>query len=228
MAMTQQRFLVVLVALAVIAVSGANDAYLVEFDVQLTNDPLHQYARTNSLGISLGAVPQNSEKQGKFVMEVHPEWAPLGAARFKEMIEDDFFKGVRFFRVISGFMAQFGIHGNPEIAASWRNKKIKDDPVIESNKRYTVSFATSGPNSRTTQLFINFVDNSGLDGSGFAPFAKVISGTEVVDQIVSKHGETPDQGKVQSEGNRYLKRSFPALSYIRSARIVNPELDTEL
>ena len=110
---------------------------------------------------------------GSFTMEAHSEWAPLGFARFKEMVESDFYKGVRFFRVIDGFMAQFGIHGKPAIAAEWKEKTLKDDPVIESNKVSYVSFATSGKDSRTTQMFINFSDNANLDGMDFSPFAKV-------------------------------------------------------
>eukprot|EP00040_Diaphanoeca_grandis_P010855 m.55589 g.55589 ORF g.55589 m.55589 type:complete len:206 (-) comp22105_c0_seq1:269-886(-) len=196
------------VALTIFAQSsnGEEDIFQVEFEVQLS-----------------------SKSVGTFVMEVHPAWAPLGVARLKEMLEDDFFDGVRFFRVISGFMAQFGIHGDPKIAAEWKNKKMKDDPVTQSNKQYTVSFATSGPDSRTTQMFINFEDNTNLDGMGFSPFAKVISGTEVVDAIYAKHREEPNQGKIQSEGNKYLKKSFPKLSYIKSAHILlQPPHGTEL
>lgn len=166
-------------------------------------------------------------KTGSFVMEVHPDWAPKGAARFQEMVDDDFFKNVRFFRVISGFMAQFGIPGEPETAALWRTKTITDDPVKQSNKRGYVSFATSGPNSRTTQMFINFVDNSNLDNMGFSPFAKVIEGMDVVDQLYSGYGEGapsgrgPSQGKIQTDGNKYLKRSFPKLSYIIDAELLD-------
>ena len=142
-------------------------------------------------------------------MEIHPDWAPLGAARIQEMAEDDFFKGIRFFRVINGFMAQFGIHGKPEKAAEWRERKMVDDPVKESNGRGYVSFATSGPNSRTTQMFINFSNNQNLDGMGFAPFAKVVDGMDVVDRIY-QIGEKPSQGEIQSKGNKYLKTKFPA------------------
>ena len=116
--------------------------------------------------------------------EIHSSWAPLGAERIKEMVDDNFFKGIRFFRVINGFMAQFGIHGNPKKAAVWREKKMTDDPVKESNTRGMVSFATSGPNSRTTQMFINFGNNANLDGMGFAPFGKIVGdGMNVVDRI---------------------------------------------
>eukprot|EP00927_Polykrikos_kofoidii_P030561 TRINITY_DN2628_c1_g1_i1.p1 TRINITY_DN2628_c1_g1~~TRINITY_DN2628_c1_g1_i1.p1 ORF type:complete len:205 (+),score=30.52 TRINITY_DN2628_c1_g1_i1:76-690(+) len=163
-----------------------------------------------------------SEHEGSFVMEIHEEWAPLGAERFKEMIESDFFTDVRFFRVIEGFMAQFGISGDPSVSAQWRQKKLQDDPVIKSNERGYVSFATSGPNSRTTQMFINFGDNSRLDGMGFSPFAEVVSGMDVVDRIY-KIGEKPNQGKIQSQGNAYLKKYFPQLTYITRAALVSTE-----
>jgi peptidyl-prolyl cis-trans isomerase A (cyclophilin A) len=162
-------------------------------------------------------------EKGSFTWEVDDAWAPLGAARFREMMEADFFKGVRFFRVISGFMAQFGIHGTPAKAAEWRQKRITDDPVTQSNTRGMVSFATSGANSRTTQMFINFGNNANLDGMGFSPFARVVEGMDVVDRIF-KIGERPNQGKIQSEGNKYLKSQFPQLTYIESAEIVESEL----
>lgn len=161
-----------------------------------------------------------AENEGSFVMQVNDEWAPLGAARFKELVEANFFSGVRFFRVIEGFMAQFGISGNPAVAAEWREKKLTDDPVKQSNRRGFVSFATSGANTRTTQMFINFGDNSRLDSMGFAPFAEVVSGMDVVDRIF-KIGEKPNQGEIQAKGNAYLKKSFPRLTYIKSASIVN-------
>lgn len=184
----------------------AEEPYVVTFDVTLAKD-----------------------QTASFELEVHPDWAPLGAARFKEMIEAEFFKGVRFFRVISGFMAQFGIHPKPAIAAEWRGKTLKDDPVVESNKRGYISFATSGKDSRTTQMFINFADNANLDGMGFSPFGKVLGkGMEVVDRIFAGHGETPNQGEIQSKGNAYLKRSYPKLSYINSVRFGKMEQKSEL
>lgn len=154
-------------------------------------------------------------------MEVHPKWAPLGAARFKEMLDASFFQGVRFFRVVPNFVAQFGIHGDPKKSAEWRTKTIKDDKVIESNKRGTLVFATSGKDSRTTQLFINFADNGNLDAMGFAAFAKVTEGMDVVDKIYSGYAERPNQGEIQSKGNAYLKTQFPNLSYIKTAEILS-------
>ncbi len=167
---------------------------------------------------SLDGEPGN-EHTGTVVIEVHDEWAPLGAARFREMVEADFFTGVRFFRVIKGFVAQFGIHGNPQKAAEWREKKILDDPVKETNARGTLVFATSGKNTRTTQLFINFADNANLDGMGFSPFARVVEGMDIVDRIFMV-GEKPNQGEIQASGNSYLKKNFPRLTYITKARIV--------
>ena len=121
--------------------------------------------------------------QGTVVIEVIPEWAPLGAARFRELVEDGFFDGCRFFRVVPNFVVQFGINGDPAVHSKW-DKKISDDPVTQSNKRGTLTFATSGPNTRTSQLFISLKDNSGsLDGQGFSPFGRVVSGMEAVDKI---------------------------------------------
>ncbi|MFN7983798.1 MAG: peptidylprolyl isomerase [Vicinamibacterales bacterium] len=164
--------------------------------------------------------------KGTFVIDVHRDWAPNGADRFYNLVKSGFYDDVRFFRVIDGFMAQFGIHGNPAIAAAWRQAQIKDDPVKQSNKRGYVVFATAGPNTRTTQLFINFGDNTGLDRQGFAPFGTVSTGMDVVDKIYNGYGEGaprgrgPDQGRLQSEGNAYLAKDFPKLDYIKSAKIV--------
>ncbi len=164
--------------------------------------------------------------KGDFVIEVHRDWSPNGADRFYNLVSNGFYDDVRFFRVIEGFMAQFGIHGNPEVAAAWRGAQIPDDPVMQSNARGFVSYAMGGPNTRTTQLFINFVDNSRLDGMGFSPFGQVIEGMEVVDQIHSGYGEGapggngPSQGQIQSEGNAYLDDDFPMLDHVVSATIV--------
>ncbi len=164
--------------------------------------------------------------KGDFVIEVNPEWAPLGAAQFKEIVEDGVFNDARFFRVIEGFMVQFGIAGDPEVSAKWRNKQIKDDPTKASNTRGMVTYAMAGPDTRTSQIFINFGNNSSLDGQGFAPFGKVIEGMDVVDALYSGYGEGapggrgPAQGRIQSEGNEYLKADFPELDYIKKATIV--------
>lgn len=163
--------------------------------------------------------------KGAFVVEVHRAWAPNGADRFYNLVKNGFYNDARFFRVISGFMVQFGINGNPQISKVWRDANIKDDPVKASNTRGMITFATAGPDTRTTQVFVNFGNNAGLDDQGFAPFGQVISGMEVVDSIYAEYGEGaprgdgPDQGLVQSQGNAYLKKDFPKLDYIKTATI---------
>jgi len=163
--------------------------------------------------------------KGPFVVEVHRDWAPNGADRFYNLVKNGFYDNDRFFRVVDGFMVQFGINGNPKISKVWRDANIKDDPVTQSNKRGMMTFATSGPNSRTTQVFINFNNNVGLDDQGFSPFGKVVSGMNVVDFLYNGYGEGapggsgPDQGRIQNEGNSYLNQDFPMLDYVKKATI---------
>ena len=169
--------------------------------------------------------------QGNVVIEVTREWAPLGADRFYSLVEMGYFTDIAFFRAIKGFMVQFGIHGDPKVASMWSNARIKDDAVTQSNLRGMLTFATSGPNSRTTQLFINVNDNTNLDAMGFSPFAKVSEtkggGIQVIDSLFMGYGEGaprgmgPNQGLIQQKGNTYLKESFPKLDYIKTARICN-------
>jgi len=165
--------------------------------------------------------------KGDVIIEVHREWAPFGADRFYNLVKAGYFNDTRFFRVISGFMAQIGIHGKPEINAAWSDQQIQDDPVVKSNRRGFVTFAKTGaPNSRTTQFFINLVDNTNLDGMGFAPFGQVTSGMQVVDSLYAGYGEGaprgqgPLQGRIQKEGNSYLMRDFPQLDFVKEATIV--------
>jgi peptidyl-prolyl cis-trans isomerase A (cyclophilin A) len=164
--------------------------------------------------------------KGDFVMLVDRAWAPRGAERFHQLVKEGYYDDVRFFRVIPGFMAQFGIHGDPAKNKIWSENSFKDDPVLKSNVRGWVSFATRGPNTRTTQIFINFANNAMLDRQGFSPFAQVVEGMDVVDKLYSGYGEGapkgrgPDQGKIQSEGNAYLKAHFGELDYVKSARLV--------
>jgi len=163
--------------------------------------------------------------KGVFVVQVNRDWAPNGADRFYNLVKNGFFDNTRFFRVIPDFMVQFGINGDPKLSPAWRNAKIPDDAVKQSNKRGNITFATSGPNSRTTQVFINFKDNAGLDRQGFAPFGQITSGMDVVDKLYGEYGEGapngrgPDQMRVQSEGNAYLTKDFPKLDFIRKATI---------
>lgn len=158
--------------------------------------------------------------KGPVVIEVTRADAPLGADRFYNLVQAKYFDGARFFRVIPGFMAQFGIASDPGVTKKW-DVPIDDDPVKISNVRGTLTFAaTSAPNSRSTQLFINYADNSRLDSMRFAPFGKVVSGMEFVDQIYSGYGEMPDQQRITAEGNTYLEKEFPNLDYIKTARIV--------
>jgi peptidyl-prolyl cis-trans isomerase A (cyclophilin A) len=163
--------------------------------------------------------------KGTFILELHRDWAPNGADRFYNLVKNGFYNNVRFFRVISGFMVQFGINGNPQISAKWREARIPDDPVRQSNARGYITYAMAGPNTRTSQVFINFGNNSGLDAQNFAPFGRVISGMNVVDSLYSGYGEGaprgrgPDQGRIQFEGNAYLNKSFPRLDYVKNATI---------
>jgi cyclophilin family peptidyl-prolyl cis-trans isomerase len=169
---------------------------------------------------------QFNTTKGKFAIQVTRSLAPNGADRFYNLVRSGYFTDIAFFRVVPGFMCQFGIHGDPNVSAKWREATIPDDPVKGSNTRGTITFATAGPNTRTTQLFINFADNTSLDGQGFAPFGKVIEGMDVVDKINGEYGDGapygrgPDQGRIQNEGNAYLKKDFPNLDHIKSATIV--------
>ena len=163
--------------------------------------------------------------KGAFVLQVTRAWAPQGADRFYNLVKSGFYDNVRFFRVISGFMVQFGISGDPAVMAGWRDAPIKDDPVTQSNKRGMITFAMAGPNTRTTQVFINFADNDRLDASGFSPFGRVLSGMDVVDKLNPEYGEGaprgrgPDQSRMQREGNAYLTKEFQRLDFVKKATI---------
>ncbi|HEY5042760.1 MAG TPA: peptidylprolyl isomerase [Verrucomicrobiae bacterium] len=165
--------------------------------------------------------------KGKFTIEVTRSLAPNGADRFYNLVSSGYFTDIAFFRVVPGFMCQFGMSGDPAVTAKWRQANIPDDLVKGSNTRGTITFAMGGPNTRTTQLFINFGDNSRLDSMGFPPFGKVIEGMDVVDKINGEYGDMPQQGGrgpnpdlMATEGNAYLKKDFPNLDYIKSATIV--------
>jgi len=158
--------------------------------------------------------------KGEIVIQVHRAWAPRGADRFRELVEAGFFDGCRFFRVVPGFVVQFGLNGDPKLNAKWRNKRIPDDPVLHENLKGTITFATAGPNTRTTQLFINLVDNTNLDSMGFSPFGEVVKGMDVVEKIYAGYGERPQQPMIEAQGNAYLQKEFPKLDYIKKAEIL--------
>jgi peptidyl-prolyl cis-trans isomerase A (cyclophilin A) len=174
---------------------------------------------------------QFTTTKGDFVVEVHRDWSPHGADRFYNLVKSGFFDNVSFFRVHPGFMVQFGISSKPAVAKAWDSANIPDDPVMSSNKRGTITYAmSSAPNSRSTQLFINFVDNKFLDPQRFAPFGEVISGMEVVDMLYSGYGEMPAMGghgpdpdKLEAEGDAYLLKNFPMIDRIKMAKILPAE-----
>jgi peptidyl-prolyl cis-trans isomerase A (cyclophilin A) len=165
--------------------------------------------------------------RGDFVVTVNRAWAPNGADRFYNLVIHHFFDNASFFRVHPGFIVQFGISGYPPVSTAWTNATIKDDPVKASNKMNSVTFATAGPNTRTTQLFINLVDNSRLDRDGFAPFGKVTEGSNVVEMMYEGYGEMPGMGgsgpdpsEIEKQGKPYLDKNFPKLDFIKSAALM--------
>ncbi|MCC6242056.1 MAG: peptidylprolyl isomerase [Gemmatimonadaceae bacterium] len=160
--------------------------------------------------------------KGRFVVDVTRDLAPLAADRFYEMVNAGYFTDVRFFRVVPGFVAQFGMHGDPDVNELWEKATLADEPMKTSNTRGTVSFATAGPNTRANQLFVSVGDNSGvLDPQGFAPFGSVSEGLAVVDSLNAEYGEeSNNQSRIASQGNEYLGKWFPALDYVKSAKIV--------
>jgi peptidyl-prolyl cis-trans isomerase A (cyclophilin A) len=159
---------------------------------------------------------------GNFTVLVHRDWAPLGADRFYNLVRRGFFTNASFFRVVPGFVVQFGLNADPALNKVWEQAKIQDDPVKQTNKRGTLVFATAGPNTRTTQLFINFADNGRLDGMGFAPFGEVVEGMDTVDKIYPGYGEQPDQGLITAQGDAYISKNFPKIDKIKLARVVPP------
>lgn len=161
--------------------------------------------------------------RGEFTLTVNRAWAPLGADRFYNLVKHHFYDNGSVFRVVPGFVAQFGISSYPAVTTAWRGTDIKDDPVKESNKRGYITFATAGPNTRTTQVFINLKDNTRLDQMGFAPFGVVdAEGMKVVDMFYDQYGDNAgiDQGKIESEGKSYLDKSYPKLDTLKSATLL--------
>jgi peptidyl-prolyl cis-trans isomerase A (cyclophilin A) len=163
---------------------------------------------------------QFTTTKGDFVVEVDRSWAPRGADRFYNLIVNGFFTDASFFRIVSGFIVQFGIPAKPSVAAVWQRANIADDPVKQTNRKGTVVFATAGKNTRTTQLFINLGNNYDLDMMGFAPIGKVVEGMDVVQKLYSGYGEGPDQQKIQIQGKDYLDKKYPKLDSIKSAMVI--------
>jgi peptidyl-prolyl cis-trans isomerase A (cyclophilin A) len=170
---------------------------------------------------------QFTTTKGDFVVEVHRDWSPNGADRFYNLVKNGFYDGAEFFRVVPNFMVQFGIPGNPKVAAAWGHANLRDDPVKEGNKRGRITYAMAGPNTRTSQVFINFRDNSNLDSQGFAAFGEVTDGMDIVDKLYSGYGDMqemgghgPSPGKIETEGNAYLDKNFSQLDKIKTAKIL--------
>lgn len=158
--------------------------------------------------------------RGIFIVEVQRAWSPRGADRFHDLVAESFFDETRFFRVLPGFIAQFGVNNDRKVNEKWDAKTIADDSVSVSNTHGTLVFASDGPNSRSHQLFINLADNKNLDTQGFSPIGRVVTGMSVADSIYAGYGETPNYHLIATLGNSYLKRMFPKLDYIKTARIV--------
>lgn len=165
--------------------------------------------------------------RGEFVIAVHPEWAPIGAERFLELVRIGYYDDARFHRAVPDFIVQWGLAGDPALTAEWRERFIADDTVVASNTRGRIAFAFTEPGTRSTQVYINLVDNVRLDSAGFAPFGEVVEGMEVVDALYSGYGETSggglrrgDQRRIVEEGNAWLDREFPRLDRLIDARIV--------
>lgn len=157
--------------------------------------------------------------KGTFVVQANRAWSPNGADRFYALVRSGFFDENRFFRVLPGYIAQFGINDQKKVNERWDKEPLPDDPRRESNARGTLVFTTSGPNTRSHQLFINLKDNPKLDTQGFVPFGRVVSGMAVVDSLDDEYGDTPQQQMIQALGNNYLLRMFPKLDYITTAKI---------
>ena len=195
--------------------------------IHMTSDPALLHPATLTAQAPATFNVKFATTRGDFVVQVNRAWAPLGADRFYNLVKHGFFTDAAFFRVVPGFIVQFGLSADPAVNKAWAHANIKDDRVAESNKPGTITFATAGPGTRTTQLFINFGNNAPLDAQGFAPFGTVTSGMDVVRQIYSGYGESPDQGSITSQGKAYLDKKFPKIDSIKSATIVPADSDSK-
>jgi peptidyl-prolyl cis-trans isomerase A (cyclophilin A) len=164
--------------------------------------------------------------KGDVIIQVNRVWAPIGSDRFYNLVRGGFYKDAAFFRIVPRFVAQFGIPARPDVGAVWDHAYLVDDRVTQSNKRGTLTFATAGPNTRTTQIFINYSDNTSLDSQGFAPFGTVIEGMDIVDKFFAGYGESPDQGRITAQGKAYLDKSFPNLDRIVNAVVMPADAPT--
>jgi peptidyl-prolyl cis-trans isomerase A (cyclophilin A) len=191
---------------------------------QVNMDKLLNPAQLNEKAPDKFKVKFDTSK-GEFIVEVTRAWAPNGADRFYNLVKNGFYDNCKFFRNIEGFMVQFGINGNPKISAGMMKARIKDDPVKQSNTRGYITYAMAGPDTRTTQLFINYGDNSRLDKDGFAPFGKVTKGMNIVESLYNQYGGQPSeaQAQIQMEGNAFLEKNFPKLDFIKTATIAPAE-----
>ena len=210
--------LMVIVSMLMAAVAGLAVA-------QVNMDKLLKPAQLNETAPDKYKVKFDTSK-GEFMVEVTRAWAPNGADRFFNLVKNGFYDNCKFFRVIEGFMVQFGINGNPKISSVLRTAQLQDDPVKQSNMRGYITYAkTQAPNSRSTQVFINFGDNSRLDKDGFSPFGKVTKGMNIVESLYSQYGGNPSeaQAQIQMEGNAFLEKNYPKLDFIKTATIVPAE-----
>ena len=207
----------VVLSCALIAAMGCGSDGGVELNEEVLMEPAGDEMKTEA--------PQEyavtfETTAGNFVLTVYRDWAPRGADRFYNLVTNGFYNEQRFFRVVPGFVVQWGMSGDPEITKQWANAQFLDDPVKESNTRGRISFAaTNRPNSRTTQVFINLGDNTNLDGMRFAPFGEVTEGMDVVDKINAEYGQQASQGYIAEQGNAYLQEAFPNMDYIKSVRV---------
>ena len=247
--MRKQTVLILMVAELVLALMGACAAWAAPQATstakktttsaapQTTAAPKSSASLLHPDSLKLQAPPVFDAKfvttKGDFVVEVTRSWSPRGADRFYNLVTYHFFDGAAFFRVVPGFVVQFGISPRPDVSRAWQNAKITDDPVTQSNTRGMLTYATAGPNTRTTQIFINLGENASLDSMGFSPFGKIISGMEVVDKLYAEYGDAPpdghgpDQNRIQGEGKAYLEKAFPLLDTIKSSAIV-PDTPSKL